>query len=104
MKKSLIAKIISITFIIMLILGILAFPFLPKLYNTFKANGVLEFRSQILYYKISLYLSYIISLLIIYHHPLCLSLEAFLSCHGNGKPPIYRFPFLPSYYSTQGRG
>ena len=53
MKKSLIAKIVSIIFIIILIIGIACLLFIPKLYNLFKESGVPNFEEQNIYYKVA---------------------------------------------------
>lgn len=66
MKKSLIAKIVSIIFIIILIIGIACLLFIPKLYNLFKESGVPNFEEQNIYYKVAFYLCYIICLVIVY--------------------------------------
>ena len=66
MKKSTIAKIISIIFIILLIIGLICIPFIPKLYDAFKAKSVMSFMLQSKLYKFTFYSCYIIALVILY--------------------------------------
>lgn len=65
MKKSIISKIVSIIFILMLIGGIVCLFFAPKLYDLTGASRV-AFEQQGLYYKILFYVCYIICLAIIF--------------------------------------
>lgn len=67
MIKSKIAKFISIIFIIVLILGIGGFFFLPKLYDIFKAPVVAEFNAHHLAYRCAFYACYIICLMVVYN-------------------------------------
>ena len=66
MSKSKIAKIIEILFKIILIIGIISIPFIPKLYTLLKIFGFKDFYSQSLLYQIIFYLCYIICLGIIF--------------------------------------
>ncbi len=66
MKKSKIAKVIEILFKIILVGGIIALPFIPKLYDLLKLFNIASFNNQTIYYKIMFYMCYIISLAIIY--------------------------------------
>ncbi len=66
MKKSFLAKLISIIFIIILISGIISLPFIPKLYNILKDSNVTSFGTQHITYQIAFYICFIISLIIIY--------------------------------------
>ena len=66
MKKSKIAKIVSIIFIILLVGGVGCLFFLPSLYDFFKESAVPSFTSQSFYYKIAFYICYVICLVIIY--------------------------------------
>ena len=65
MKKSIISKIISIIFIIMLICGIGCLFFIPRLYDLSGASNI-SFLNQPLYYKILFYMCYIISFTVIF--------------------------------------
>lgn len=65
MKKSIISKIVSIIFILILIGGIVGLFFAPRLYDLSGASRVL-FEDQGLYYKILFYVCYIICLAIIF--------------------------------------
>ena len=66
MKKSITSKIISIILLILLILGIVSFFFLPYLYDTFKGASVEVFTKHTLIYKIAFYSCYVICLIVIY--------------------------------------
>ena len=66
MKKSITSKIISIILLILLILGIVSFFFLPYLYDTFKGASVEAFSKHTLLYKIAFYSCYVICLIVIY--------------------------------------
>lgn len=66
MKKSLIAKIVSIIFMVILIGGCIALFFLPQLYNIFKIDGGVNFFDQALVYQLALYTCYIVCLVIVY--------------------------------------
>ena len=66
MKKSRIAKLVSILFIIMLIVGGICLFFLNDLYDLFKEPSVPLFNQHSIYYRIAFYSCYIISLIIIY--------------------------------------
>ena len=67
MKKSKIAKIVSIIFVVLLIGGIGCLFFIPMLYDFFKDPNVSSFASHSLYYKIAFYACYVICLIIIFH-------------------------------------
>ena len=66
MKKSKIAKIVSIIFIVLLIVGTVCFFFLPTLYDFFKDSNVRAFANQSMYYRIVFYACYTICLIIVY--------------------------------------
>lgn len=66
MKKSKIAKIVSIIFIILLVGGVGCIFFLPSLYDFFKDSTVSSFSSHSIYYKVAFYACYLICLVIIY--------------------------------------
>jgi len=67
MHKSIIAKIITIIFIIILISGTIGTFFIPYLYNFFKEAGVPLFQEQHLAYKIAFISCYIICLIIVFY-------------------------------------
>lgn len=66
MKKSVIAKIISVILIIILVLGIIGMVFLPLLYDLFKDASVKAFDAHSMLYRLAFYLSYVICLFIVY--------------------------------------
>lgn len=66
MKKSKIAKIVLVIFIILLVGGVGCLFFLPNLYDFFKESNVPSFTSQTICYQIAFYTCYIICLVIIY--------------------------------------
>ncbi len=66
MKKSFIAKTISIVLIIILVIGIGSLVFIPELYDTFKDNSIDPFKEHLLIYKVAFYVCYIICLCIVY--------------------------------------
>ena len=66
MKKSKIAKVIEILFKIILIIGIICIPFIPKLYDLLKVFNIESFNSQTPYYKIMFYICYILCLGIVF--------------------------------------
>jgi len=66
MKKSVIAKLISILLIAMLVVGSGCLFFLPKLYNYFKDPSVVLFQNQTLFYKVAFFTCYIICLVIVF--------------------------------------
>lgn len=66
MKKSKIAKIVWIIFIILLVGGVGCLFFLPSLYDFFKESIVSSFKSHSIYYQIAFYICYIICLILIY--------------------------------------
>lgn len=65
MKKTFFAKIISIIFKIILILGIISLPFIPKLYDLFKDQHVKSFFSHNIFYQLAFYTCFIICLIIV---------------------------------------
>lgn len=67
MKKSKIAKIVSVIFVVLLIGGIGCLFFIPKFYDFFKEPNVSSFASHSMYYKVAFYSCYIICLIIIYN-------------------------------------
>lgn len=66
MKKSFIAKTISIILIIILVIGIGCLVFIPELYDVFKDNSIDPFKEHLLIYKVAFYACYIICLGIVY--------------------------------------
>lgn len=66
MKKNLISKIISILLIIIMVLGIIAIPFIPRLYNIFKGDAVLIFNLHHIIYRIAFYFCYLVGLSILF--------------------------------------
>lgn len=66
MKKSKIAKFISIIFIIILVLGIGCLFFLPNLYDYFKESQVASFSKHNLLYQCAFFSCYILCLVIVY--------------------------------------
>lgn len=66
MKKSFIAKTISIILIIILVIGIGCLVFIPELYDVFKDNSIDPFKNHLLIYKVAFYACYIICLGIVY--------------------------------------
>lgn len=66
MKKSIIAKIISIILIAILVLGILGLVFIPELYDLFKDTSIKSFNSHTVLYRLAFYLCYVICLFIVY--------------------------------------
>lgn len=66
MKKSVIAKIISVILIIILVLGIIGMVFLPLLYDLFKDASVKAFDAHSMLYRLAFYLCYVICLFIVY--------------------------------------
>ena len=66
MKKSIIAKIISIILIAILVLGILGLVFIPELYDLFKDTSIKSFNSHTVLYRSAFYLCYVICLFIVY--------------------------------------
>lgn len=66
MKKSIIAKVISIILIIILTLGIGCLVFIPELYDVFKDKSINSFMSHSFIYRIAFYACYIICLGIVY--------------------------------------
>lgn len=66
MKKSFIAKVISIILVIILIIGTISLFFIPKLYDIFKDGSVSSFNEHLLVYKIAFYTCYIICLVIVF--------------------------------------
>ena len=66
MQKSIISKIVEILFKIILIVGIICLPFIPKLYDLLKIFDIPVFSKHTIYYKIAFYLCYLVCLGIIY--------------------------------------
>lgn len=65
-KKSIISKIVSITFITLLVVGLACMPFIPNLYDAFKAKSVVSFMEQSSLYKFVFFSCYIVSLGVLY--------------------------------------
>ena len=66
MPKSKMAKIIEILFKILLVIGIICLPFIPKIYDVLKIFGFNSFNNQTVFYKIVFYICYIICLGILF--------------------------------------
>lgn len=66
MEKSKIAKIIEILFKIILVIGVISLPFIPKLYDLVKIFDENNFNNQTIFYRIMFYICYINCLGIIY--------------------------------------
>lgn len=66
MEKSKIAKVVSVMLNVLLIGGIVALPFLAKLYNIFKMENVLSFSKQHFFYQLGFYSCFVICLVILY--------------------------------------
>ncbi len=63
MKKSIVTKLIAILLRVMLGIGIIALPFIPKLYDLISDY---VFNNQTIFYRIGFYICFVISLLIVY--------------------------------------
>lgn len=66
MKKNFLAKLISIIFILILIIGIICLPFIPKLYDLLKNPYVEIFKNHHIIYQLAFYSCFIICLLIVF--------------------------------------
>ena len=66
MKKSVLAKAVSILLIVILIIGIGCFIFIPELYDMFKGSDIDLFKKHIPIYRLAFYMCYIIGLYIVY--------------------------------------
>ena len=66
MKKSVLAKAVSILLIVILIVGIGCFIFIPELYDMFKGSDIDLFKKHMLIYRLAFYMCYIIGLYIVY--------------------------------------
>lgn len=66
MEKSKIAKVVSVMLKLLLICGIIALPFLAKLYDIFKIEGVLSFSKQHFFYQLGFYNCFIVCLVILF--------------------------------------
>ena len=66
MKKSIIAKIVSVIFMIILVCGIGCLIFLPQLFDYFKLDGTVSFHHRPLIYKLALYSCYLLCLVLVY--------------------------------------
>ena len=66
MKKSKIAKTVTIIFIVLIILGVLAIIPLPILYDLVKGDSIEKFMEHTIYYQVAFYLCYLICLFILY--------------------------------------
>ena len=65
MKKSVLAKAVSILLIVILIIGIGCFIFIPELYDMFKGSDIDLFKKHIPIYRLAFYMCYIIGLYIV---------------------------------------
>ena len=66
MEKSKIAKMVTITFIILIIIGLASMVFLPQIYDLVKGDAIDKFTDHTLFYKIAFYISYLVGLFILY--------------------------------------
>ena len=66
MKKSNIAKIVTIVFIILIVCGAICLIPLPQIYDLVKGDGIESFMEHTIYYKVAFYGCYLISLFILY--------------------------------------
>lgn len=66
MKKSIIAKVISIILLIILIVGSVCLFFIPKLYDLFKDGSVDLFSAHSFIYKVAFYTCYVMCLGVVY--------------------------------------
>ena len=66
MKKSIIAKLISIILVVILLVGVVCLMFLPFLYDFFKDSSVDAFARHTILYRSAFYLCYVICLFIVY--------------------------------------
>ena len=66
MKKSKVARFVSIIFVVMLVVGIGCIFFLPSLYDIFKDDSVNGFFEHSMWYRSAFYICYIICLMIVY--------------------------------------
>lgn len=66
MKKSHIAKVVSIIFIILMIIGVGCIIPLPKIFDLVKGEGIETFSEHSIYYQVALYVCYFIGLFILY--------------------------------------
>ena len=66
MKKSKIAKIVTITFIVLIAIGALCLIPLPKIYDLVKGDSIKLFSEHTIYYQVAFYICYLIGLFILY--------------------------------------
>ena len=66
MKKSKIAKMVTITFIILIIIGLIGIVIVPQVYDLVKGDAIERFSEHTIYYKIAFYVCYLIGLFILY--------------------------------------
>ena len=66
MKKSKIAKTVTIIFIVLIIIGLGCLIPLPKIYDLVKGDSIEAFSEHTIYYQAAFYLCYLISLFILY--------------------------------------
>lgn len=72
MKKSIIARFISVILVVILILGVGCLPFIPSLYNMFKDKSIELFNNHSIIYQGAFYVCYILCLGIV-----CLLIKLF---------------------------
>jgi len=65
-KKSVVAKLVSIILVIMLMVGVVCIFFLPSLYDFFKDEYVEVFSKHLVWYRVAFYICYIICLGVVY--------------------------------------
>lgn len=80
LKKSNIAKVISVIFILFLIIGMCSLIFLPCLYDTFKEPNVKLFKEHTVAYQVAFYSCYVLTLGIVY------KLAGLFECVYKGSP------------------
>ena len=81
MKKSVLAKAVSILLIVILIIGIGCFIFIPELYDMFKGSDIDLFEKHMLIYRLAFYMCYIIFFSFINSSNFCFTMFTHISIH-----------------------
>lgn len=66
LKKSFIARIISIILVIIFIVGISCLFFIPQLYDLFKDKSIVTFNTYSMLYRLAFFTCYVLCLIIVY--------------------------------------
>ena len=66
MEKSKIAKIVTIVFIALIIVGLIGIILLPQIYDLVKGETIKSFKDHTVSYKIAFYCAYLVGLFILY--------------------------------------